>query len=78
MTRDEAMDMLKDESDRAELLSSLSGAGRVILMINPDTGYSRLIPKSSESHVKAMGWETVAEFENGEQVEVHRFHLRLK
>lgn len=78
MTRDDAMYMLKDQSDRAELLSGLSGAGRFIVMINPDTGYSVHISKSSESCFKAMGWEPVAEFENGEQVEVHRFHLHLK
>lgn len=78
MTRDEALDMLKDQSDYAELLSGLSDADRVILMINPNTGYSASIPKSCESRFKADGWETVAEFENGKQVEVHRFHLHLK
>lgn len=79
MTRDDALEMLKDQSDRAELLSGLSGGGiRYTLMINPDTGYSTTISKIFESRWRARGWEPVAEFENGKQVEVHRFHLHLK
>lgn len=78
MTRDEAMDMLKDESDRAELLSGLSYEGRIVVMINPNTGYSTFMTKMFAERCVAAGWEPVAEFENGKQVEVHRFHLHLK
>lgn len=78
MTRDEAMAMLKDASDRAELVSDLSGAGRIMLLIDPDSGYSTVMTEMVAEHWIAAGWEPVAEFENGKQVEVHRFHLHLK
>lgn len=77
MTRDDAMDMLKDTSDRAERLSGLY-EGRIMVLINPYTGYSTITTKMSAKHRIAAGWEPVAEFENGKQVEVHRFHLHLK
>lgn len=78
MTRDEAMDMLKDESDRAELMSGLFGEERIVLLIKPDTGRSCSRPKTLIDRWIAAGWEPVAEFENGKQVEVHKFHLHLK
>ena len=78
MTRDEAMDMLKDTSDRAELLSGLSYEGRIVVLINSNTGYSTTMTKMFAERWIAAGWEPVAEFENGKQVEVHKFHLHLK
>lgn len=78
MTRDEAMTMLKDESDRAEVLSDLFGEERIALLIQPDTGRSCHRPKMLIDRWIAAGWELVSEFENGKQVEVHQFHLRLK
>ena len=78
MTRDEAMDMLKDTSDRAEILTNLSYAGRIVVLINPGTGYSKFATPLFANHLIEAGWEPVAEFENGKQVEVHKFHLHLK
>lgn len=78
MTRDDAMDMLKDQSDRAELLSTLPYEGRIVVLINPSTGYSAVMTEMFAERRIAAGWEPVAEFENGKQVEVHRFHLHLK
>lgn len=78
MTRDEAMDMLKDTSDLAEIMSGLPYDGRFVVLINSDTGYSKFMPKLLIGFWQAAGWEPVAEFENGKQVEVHRFHLHLK
>ena len=72
------MDMLKDQSDRAELLSTLPYEGRLVVLINPHTGYSTIMGKMFAERWIAAGWEPVAEFENGKQVEVHRFHLHLK
>lgn len=78
MTRDESMAILTVESDHAKVFSELSGAGRIVLLINPNNGYSVHRPKSLSDRWIAAGWEPVAEFENGEQVKVHRFHLHLK
>lgn len=78
MTRDEAMDMLKYQSDMAELLSTLPYEGRIVVLINPCTGYSAIMTEMFAERWIAAGWEPVAEFENGKQVEVHRFHLHLK
>lgn len=78
MTRDDAMDMLKYQSDTAELLSTLPYEGRIVVLINPSTGYSTIMTDMFAEHWIAAGWEPVAEFENGKQVEVHRFHLHLK
>lgn len=78
MTRDEAMDMLKYQSDTAELLSTLPYEGRIVVLINPSTGYSTIMTDMFAERWIAAGWEPVAEFENGKQVEVHKFHLHLK
>lgn len=78
MTRDEAMDMLKYQSDMAERLSTLPYEGRIVVLINPCTGYSAIMTEMFAERWIAAGWEPVAEFENGKQVEVHRFHLHLK
>lgn len=78
MTRDDAMDMLKDVSDSAVLLSGLHYARRIMVLIDPYTGCSTVMTKMFAERCIAAGWEPVAEFENGKQVEVHRFHLHLK
>ena len=75
MTKQDAREMLKGTSERAELMSAMSEDEILVVVICPENGFSKVVWEPLVERWYACGWQPVAEYENGDRISEYYTYL---